>query len=60
MPKLKTYKIINDADPNDYFKVEARDECDAAMEGLEQIGWFVSEANQEEEEENENQFQFSF
>jgi|LakMenEpi13Sep09_1017268.scaffolds.fasta_scaffold03425_2 hypothetical protein len=60
MPKLKSYKIISDTDGNDFFKVSARDECDAAMEGLEQLGWFVSESNSEDEEEDENQYQFNF
>jgi hypothetical protein len=56
---LKTYHIINDADGNDFFEVKGRDECDAALEALEQLGWWVALAK-EENQDDPNQAVFAF
>lgn len=40
--RLKTFKIINDWDPNDTFDVEAIDVEEAAFLALEKLGWWVS------------------
>jgi hypothetical protein len=56
---LKEYKIINDADGNDFFVVKGQNECDAALEALEQLGWWVS-PKKEQGSYDSDQFEFSF
>jgi len=56
---LKEYKIISDADGNSFFVVKGNDEYDAALEALEQLGWWVS-PKKSEESYDPNQFEFSF
>lgn len=56
--RKNTYHIVNANDANDYFVVLAETMNEAAIEGLVQLGWFVSK--QKVEEEDENQIKFNF
>jgi hypothetical protein len=41
-PPLKTYIVINDADGNDSFEVEAESDYHAHIIALQELGWWVS------------------
>ena len=56
---MKIFNIVNDDDPNDCFEVEAKDECDAAIDALESLGWRVCETIQSEKP-NPDQYEFNF
>lgn len=51
---MKQYMIINDADGNDSFTIEAENSEDAAHKALEQLGWWVAKP-EEIEEKNSNE-----
>ena len=41
-PRLKTFPVINDHDPNDRFEVRAANAHDAAYEALAKLGWWIA------------------
>lgn len=56
---MKIFNIVNDYDPNDSFEVEAKDECDAAIDALESLGWRVCETIKAQESDPD-QYEFNF
>ena len=52
---MKQYMIINDADGNDSFTIEAVDGNDAAHKALEQLGWWVAKGEEIEVEGKPNE-----
>jgi len=55
---MKIFNIINDYDANDSFEVEAKDECDAAIDALAFLGWNVCETKVRESDPNQYEFNF--
>jgi hypothetical protein len=47
-PHMNKYKIINDYDGNESFSIEALTLEDAAVEALEQLGWWVADEKKED------------
>ena len=41
-PKLQTFPVINDYDPNDRFEIKAKDASEAAYLALEKLGWWIA------------------
>lgn len=56
---LKDFQVVSDTDGNVFFPVKARDEFDAALEALEQLGWFVKKTDSQELADP-NQYEFNF
>ena len=52
----KKYKLVNDNDGNEQIELEATNYPDALQEAWDQLGWRITESNEEEEEENEAQY----
>ncbi|MFZ9472494.1 MAG: hypothetical protein ACO26H_02235 [Sediminibacterium sp.] len=46
-----TYLIVNDYDGNDSFEIEASSPAQAAHLALQELGWWVAEAEESEDEE---------
>lgn len=41
-PKLRSFTLINDADPLDSFEVQAKNATHAHIVGLQLLGWWVA------------------